>query len=155
MLWGQTVKVAHDDSKGRAIRWEPYSLEALSLPQVHLAEYWLQGFFMSTKSVKRWVAPLEHVVCPKEHAMQEKWKEASGNLGACSAFWRACRAREIDEASGTLGAPSASWRAGHVENDRGMNLEGLRINNVLSIFKTNSLINCHPVQNLRSKSKLR
>jgi hypothetical protein len=33
------VTVAHDDSKGRVIRQEPYSLEALSLPQEHLAEY--------------------------------------------------------------------------------------------------------------------
>jgi hypothetical protein len=39
MPWGQTTTVAHDDSKGRAIRRGPYSLEALSLPQVHLAEY--------------------------------------------------------------------------------------------------------------------
>jgi hypothetical protein len=35
---GQTVTVAHDDSKGGAIRQGPYSLESLSLPQVHLAE---------------------------------------------------------------------------------------------------------------------
>jgi hypothetical protein len=33
------MTVAHDDSKGRAIRKGPYSLEALSLPQDHLAEY--------------------------------------------------------------------------------------------------------------------
>jgi hypothetical protein len=32
------VTVAHDDSKGRTIRQGPYSLEALSLPQDHLAE---------------------------------------------------------------------------------------------------------------------
>jgi hypothetical protein len=38
MLRGQTATVARDDSKGHAIRWGPYSLEALSLPQVHLAE---------------------------------------------------------------------------------------------------------------------
>jgi hypothetical protein len=31
--------VAHDDSKGRAIRQGPYSLEALSLAQDHLMEY--------------------------------------------------------------------------------------------------------------------
>jgi hypothetical protein len=33
------VTDAHDDSKGNAIRQRPYSLEALSLPQDHLAEY--------------------------------------------------------------------------------------------------------------------
>jgi hypothetical protein len=43
------VTVAHDDSKGHAIRQGPYSLEALSLPQDHLADYLLQGFWMSTK----------------------------------------------------------------------------------------------------------
>jgi hypothetical protein len=40
---------------------------------------------MSTKSVKRRVAPLEHVVCPEGHVVQEKQKEASGTLGARSA----------------------------------------------------------------------
>jgi hypothetical protein len=40
---------------------------------------------MSTKSVKRRVAPLEHVVLPEGHIAQEKWKEASGTLGARSA----------------------------------------------------------------------
>jgi hypothetical protein len=30
---------------------------------------------MSTKSVKRRVAPLEHVVHPEGHVVQEKWKE--------------------------------------------------------------------------------
>jgi hypothetical protein len=29
MSWGQTVTVTHDDSKGRAIRQGPYSLEPL------------------------------------------------------------------------------------------------------------------------------
>jgi hypothetical protein len=38
MLRGKTAIVAHDDSKGHAIRRGPYSLESLSLPQVHLAE---------------------------------------------------------------------------------------------------------------------
>jgi hypothetical protein len=38
MSQGQTATVARDDSKGHAIRRGPYSLEALSLPQVHLAE---------------------------------------------------------------------------------------------------------------------
>jgi hypothetical protein len=37
---------------------------------------------MSTKSVKRRVAPLEHVVHPEGHVTQEKWNEASGTLGA-------------------------------------------------------------------------
>jgi hypothetical protein len=37
---------------------------------------------MSTKSVKRRVVPLEHVVCPEGHVAQEKWKEVSGTLGA-------------------------------------------------------------------------
>jgi hypothetical protein len=32
--------------------------------------------------VKRQVAPLEHVVHSKGHVAQEKWKEASGTLGA-------------------------------------------------------------------------
>jgi hypothetical protein len=36
---GQTVTIARDDFKGRAIRQGPYSLEALSLPQVHLVAY--------------------------------------------------------------------------------------------------------------------
>jgi hypothetical protein len=40
---------------------------------------------MSTKSVKRRVAPLEHVVRPEGHNTQEKLKEASGALGARSA----------------------------------------------------------------------
>jgi hypothetical protein len=40
---------------------------------------------MSTKSVKRRVTPLEHVVCLEGHVAQEKWKEASGTLGARSA----------------------------------------------------------------------
>jgi hypothetical protein len=40
---------------------------------------------MSTKSVKRRVAPLEHVVRPEGHVAQGKWKEASGTLGARSA----------------------------------------------------------------------
>jgi hypothetical protein len=31
--------VAHDDSKGCAIRKVPYSLKALSIPQDHLVEY--------------------------------------------------------------------------------------------------------------------
>jgi hypothetical protein len=35
---GKTAIVSHDDSKGRAIRQGPYSLEALNLPQVYLAE---------------------------------------------------------------------------------------------------------------------
>jgi hypothetical protein len=33
------MKVAHDDSKGSTIRQGPYPLEALSLPQDHMAEY--------------------------------------------------------------------------------------------------------------------
>ena len=74
----------------------PYSLEALSLPQDHLSEYWLQGFFMSTKSFKRRVAPLEYVVHLEGHVVQEKWKEVSGTLGACSAFWRARRSRKSE-----------------------------------------------------------
>jgi hypothetical protein len=40
---------------------------------------------MSTKLVKRRVAPLEHVVRPEGHVTQGKWKEASGTLGARSA----------------------------------------------------------------------
>jgi hypothetical protein len=35
---GSTATVARDDSKGHTIRPGPYSLEALSLPQVHLVE---------------------------------------------------------------------------------------------------------------------
>ena len=76
--------VAHNDYKVYSIRWGLYSLEALSLPQVHLAKYSLQGFLMSTKLVKRRVAPMEHVVHPEGHVGQEKWKEVSGTLGACS-----------------------------------------------------------------------
>ena len=37
---------------------------------------------MSTKSVKRRVAPLDHEVHPKGHIMQEEHKEVSGTLGA-------------------------------------------------------------------------
>jgi hypothetical protein len=59
-----------------------------------------------------------------------------------------------DEASGTLGAPSASWRARRVDDDRGMNLDGPKTNNMLRNFKTISLIKCRPVQNLSSKSKI-
>jgi hypothetical protein len=33
------MTIAHDDSKGCAIRKGPYSLEALTLPQDHLTEY--------------------------------------------------------------------------------------------------------------------
>jgi hypothetical protein len=40
---------------------------------------------MSTKSVKRRVAPLEHVMCPEGNDMQEKLKEVRGTLGARSA----------------------------------------------------------------------
>jgi hypothetical protein len=40
---------------------------------------------MSTKSVKRRVAPLEHVVHPEGHVAQGKQIEASGTLGAPSA----------------------------------------------------------------------
>jgi hypothetical protein len=36
---GHTMTFTHDDSKGNAIREGPYSLEALSLAQDHLAEY--------------------------------------------------------------------------------------------------------------------
>jgi hypothetical protein len=39
------MTVAHDDSKGRAIRQGPYSLEALSLPQDHLARVLTPGVF--------------------------------------------------------------------------------------------------------------
>jgi hypothetical protein len=37
---------------------------------------------MSDKSIKRRVAHLEHVLRPKGNVVQEKWKEASGTLGA-------------------------------------------------------------------------
>jgi hypothetical protein len=37
---------------------------------------------MSTKLVKRQVAPLEHVVPTEGHIAQGKQKEASGTLGA-------------------------------------------------------------------------
>jgi hypothetical protein len=40
---------------------------------------------MSTKSVKRRVAPLENVLRPEGHVGQEKWKEVGVTLGACSA----------------------------------------------------------------------
>jgi hypothetical protein len=33
------MTVTHDESKGHAISQGPYSLEALNLPQDHLAEY--------------------------------------------------------------------------------------------------------------------
>jgi hypothetical protein len=39
---------------------------------------------MSTKSVKRRVAPLDHVVRPEGNVAQEKWKEVSDTLGARS-----------------------------------------------------------------------
>jgi hypothetical protein len=39
MSRGQTATIARDDFKGHAIRQGPYSLEALSLPQVHLVAY--------------------------------------------------------------------------------------------------------------------
>jgi hypothetical protein len=41
---------------------------------------------MSTKLVKRRVEPLEHVVHLEGHVAQEKWKEESDTLRACSAF---------------------------------------------------------------------
>jgi hypothetical protein len=40
---------------------------------------------MSTKSVKRQMAPLEHMVRLEGHVVQEKSKETSGTLGACGA----------------------------------------------------------------------
>jgi hypothetical protein len=45
---------------------------------------------------------------------------------------------------------------GHVTSidDRGMNLDGPKTNNMLRNFKTISLIKCRPVQNLSSKSKI-
>jgi hypothetical protein len=38
MSWGLTATVTPDDSKGCSIMLGTYSLEALSLPQVYLAE---------------------------------------------------------------------------------------------------------------------
>jgi hypothetical protein len=49
---------------------------------------------MSTKSVKRRVALLEHGVHPEGHIALEKQNEASGTLGARSASLRVRRARE-------------------------------------------------------------
>jgi hypothetical protein len=60
---------------------------------------------MSTKSVKRRVAPLEHVVRPEGHVAQGKHNEVSGTLGARSAH---VAQGKHNEASGTLGAPSVS-----------------------------------------------
>jgi hypothetical protein len=51
---------------------------------------------MSTKLVKRQVAPLEHVVHPQGHVMQEKWKEASSTLGARGTSWRARCIRKME-----------------------------------------------------------
>jgi hypothetical protein len=56
------VTVSHDDSKGHTIRRGPYSLEALSLPQDHLAVLTLGVFYVYQVS-----------------------QEASGTLGARSA----------------------------------------------------------------------
>jgi hypothetical protein len=41
---------------------------------------------MSTKSVKKQVASLEHVMRPEEHIAQKKWKEVIDTLGARTAF---------------------------------------------------------------------
>ena len=50
-------------------------LRALSLPQVHLAECWLQGLLMSTNHSSWRVAPLEDVVHPKGYIVQKKHKK--------------------------------------------------------------------------------
>jgi hypothetical protein len=63
---------------------------------------------MSTKSVKRQVAPLEHMVRPEGHVMQEKWKEASAPLEhVVRPEGHVAQGKQI-KVSGTLGAPSAS-----------------------------------------------
>jgi hypothetical protein len=49
---------------------------------------------MSTKSVKRRVAPLEHIVHPEGHIMQGKHKEVSGTLGARSAVLKGMSRKE-------------------------------------------------------------
>ena len=58
------------------------------------------------------MALLEHVVRREGHVTQGKQIKASG----------------------TLGEPSASWRARRVDDDRGMNLDGPKTNNMLSNF---------------------
>jgi hypothetical protein len=85
---------------------------------------------MSTKSVKRRVAPLEHVVHPEGHVTQEKWKEEWHPWSTeCILKGTSCKKNgkrrvaplehvvrpeghvaqgKQNEASGTLGAPSAS-----------------------------------------------
>ena len=52
---------------------------------------------MSTNSVKRRGAPLEHVVRPEGNVAEEKWKEASGTLGAHSASLGERRARKTEK----------------------------------------------------------
>jgi hypothetical protein len=88
------VTVAHDDSKGHAIRRGPYSLEPLvsheftwrsvdsrgyrCLPISQVGEWhpWSTWCILKGTSCKRntrWrVAPLEHVVHPEGHVAQQK-----------------------------------------------------------------------------------
>jgi hypothetical protein len=72
MSRGKTETVAYEDSKGRAIRKGPYSLEALSFSQGHL----------------------NGVLNPRIGQLQNQSK-ASGTLGAHSASQRACHVIKI------------------------------------------------------------
>jgi hypothetical protein len=63
---------------------------------------------MFTKSVKRRVAPLEHVVCHEGNVVQEKWKEASAPLEHVVHLEGNVAQEKWKEASGTLGARGVS-----------------------------------------------
>jgi hypothetical protein len=62
---------------------------------------------MSTKSFKRQVAPLEHVVRPEGHVAQGK-KRGDWHPWSTWCVLKGMSHKGTDEASGTLGAPSAS-----------------------------------------------
>ena len=86
--WGNTVTITHDNSKGCTIRQGPYFLEALSLWQGHLTEYWLQGF-----------------------DVYQIIQKASDTIGESSAYWtEGCVNKTWMHVSDTLGARSVSWR---------------------------------------------
>ena len=63
---------------------------------------------MSTKSVKRWVASLENVVCLEGHIAQENGKRRMAPLENVVCPKGHVVQGKQNEASGTLGAPSAS-----------------------------------------------
>ena len=64
--------VAHDDSKGRAIRRGTYSLEPLVSHKFTGRSIDSRGVIDSTNPSNQRVAPLEHVVHPEGHVARQR-----------------------------------------------------------------------------------